>query len=867
MAQDNFFDQYDQKPAPRPAPVSSGPVYGAPPKPDKPDQPKTTYRSLSPAEVSQRGLPPGNYQVSSEGKIDALPGNDKIKPPFSPEDLKAANAEARDNIQTIQRLFEGSNSWFGTGFLADTMSGWGGSNAANVKTDIGKLNSSSALRKIIQMAQDNGGRNILAPMSGSDVEVIAKSVGNLDQSQSDQHFQDSLLPYLRAHMSAFLATGGTSDELKQILNASPYTKNYTTDEHGNVAALDMGGPGSNTPPDGGQPPSGGNPPGGGGALDAIAGGFGDIVHGVGDTVGIVANPLNQAVNAVFGSNLPTDAGANLQGLSGLPSSKDPTVRAINRAGSSAMTGGGAFRAAGSLANPGAVKNALGIMGKNPLMDAAAGGGGGLAASVAQQNDVGPIGQIMAAIGGGLLTHKLAGGTVNALVPKQPNALAQAASRQKVDLLPAEAGGPVAKALTTGSKASPISIAPIVKAAQRNNGQLASAAERAAASQGGSVSSDIAGLNIRDAANRFTKQSADRATRLYDRAFGASKGIKIKPMQTLAAIDDQIARLKQNPAENGSTINELERFRQNISEGVTVQGIRDARTQLSQGVFDGKLRGSSEQAMWKGILGNISEDVANGLNSVGRRDAANMFKVADKFWSDRVQHIDEVLQPILGKGKSGEEIVGALESMARGSRGGNARLSRLLANMTDKEAGNVRATVIERLGKATAGQQNAAGDQFSAGSFLTNWNKMTPQAKASLFSDKALRANLDDIATIAEGTKSSQAMANFSNTGVAIGGNLAAGGALAATHPGAAVFGAALQYATGKLLASPRFANILARTAKMPPAVAERTMKEQFAILGTREPALRADLSAVIKHFGNSVDQSPMRAAATEKEKH
>lgn len=49
-----------------------GPVYGAPPKPDKPDQPKTTYRPLSPEEVKARGLPEGTYQESSEGKIDSV---------------------------------------------------------------------------------------------------------------------------------------------------------------------------------------------------------------------------------------------------------------------------------------------------------------------------------------------------------------------------------------------------------------------------------------------------------------------------------------------------------------------------------------------------------------------------------------------------------------------------------------------------------------------------------------------------------------------------------------------------------------------------------------------------------------------------
>lgn len=72
MAQANPFDQFDPSPA---APTqNSGPVYGAPPKPEKPNEPKTTYRPLSPEEVQQRGLPPGSYQVSSEGNVSKIGG-------------------------------------------------------------------------------------------------------------------------------------------------------------------------------------------------------------------------------------------------------------------------------------------------------------------------------------------------------------------------------------------------------------------------------------------------------------------------------------------------------------------------------------------------------------------------------------------------------------------------------------------------------------------------------------------------------------------------------------------------------------------------------------------------------------------------
>jgi hypothetical protein len=147
----------------------------------------------------------------------------------------------------------------------------------------------------------------------------------------------------------------------------------------------------------------------------------------------------------------------------------------------------------------------------------------------------------------------------------------------------------------------------------------------------------------------------------------------------------------------------------------------------------------------------------------------------------------VLQPLLGKGKSGEEIVTSIESMARGKSGGNARLSRLLSEMTEEESRVVRGTLIDRMGKATAGQQDAAGEAFSASTFLTNWNKLTPQAKASMF-PPAQRKDLNDLALLAENMKASQQMANHSNTAMALtgGGNALVGTAIgAALHPVAA----------------------------------------------------------------------------------
>lgn len=842
MAQDPWAQFNPQSAVPE-----AGPVYGAPPKPDKPDQPKTTWRTVP----GPDGKP---VQISSEGKMESVPGADNIKPPFSPEDLKSANLDAREKLGVIQRLYGGSNSWFGTGFGADTLSNFGGTNAANVKADIDRLNAAAGLKKILDMAQQNGGKNPLAPMSQGDVETIAKSVGNLDIKQGDDQFQRSLLPYLHAYMSAFLATGGTSDELKAILSGSDYTKNFTTDEQGNVVEVAPGL--SPNPPTGGgtPPPSGG---GDGGFLSSV----GDVVQGVGSLAGIIGNPLNATINAVTGSNLSTDLGKTLRDTTGLPDNSDPTLKAVNMGAAGGFGLAGAARKAAQVATSAPVRNALAQFGAAPGRDAVAGGAAGLGGDIARRNDTGPAGEVAGAVAGGLLGYKAAG-IAN---PRGPNALAGAMQRQGVNVLPADAGGTASKIITSGAKASPLSAGPVRAAAQENINSLAGAVERTAG--GTRLTSDKAGEAIRGAAERYGKESRQRGEVMYDKAFAAAKGVKIKPANTIAAIDEQLARLSENPADNGAVIKELQSLRANIDGGVSIQGLRDARTQLSQGVYDGKLRSGADKARWQQVLGNIADDIDAGLRSVGREGAANLFRRADDFWKGRVEHIDEVLEPLIGKGKSGEDIVKNIESMTKGGLGGNARLSRLLGGMDAKEAAGVRATIITRLGRAKKGAQDETGDVFSPTTFLSNWSDMTPQAKASLFSDPAQRANLNDIALIASRMKATESMANHSNTTLAASGNLALGAAAAMSNPAIAVIGAGAQYATGRLMASPGFARILAKTAKLPPQAAQRSFKDQIKVLGTREPALRSDISALLDRMGQAANQSPApRAAAEDQDK-
>jgi hypothetical protein len=278
-------------------------------------------------------------------------------------------------------------------------------------------------------------------------------------------------------------------------------------------------------------------------------------------------------------------------------------------------------------------------------------------------------------------------------------------------------------------------------------------------------------------------------------------------------------------------------------------MRDARTILSQGVYDGKMRSGMEKGIYKQFLGLLSKDIEAGLTAAGRKDALNLFRVADKAWSERIDYIDDVLQPIIGGNKSGEDILRAIEGMMRGKAGGVRRLNELLRELPPEQAGNIRATIIDRMGRATASKQNDTAQAFSAETFLTNWVQMSAKGRMLMFGNGELRKNLDQIARLASATRETGRFANSSNTGGTLQNNViamgsASGVAELATGHGMATLAAltTAQLLTGKLLSSQAFTRWLARFPSNPKAEAGHS--RQLAQIAAREPIIANDIASV-----------------------
>jgi hypothetical protein len=140
---------------------------------------------------------------------------------------------------------------------------------------------------------------------------------------------------------------------------------------------------------------------------------------------------------------------------------------------------------------------------------------------------------------------------------------------------------------------------------------------------------------------------------------------------------------------------------------------------------------------------------------------------------------------------------------------------------------VQAAFIKRLGTATPGAQDDLGAAFSPSRFLTNWNKISPEAKQTLFAGGKgqLRADLDKIASVAANLREgSKVFANPSGTQPALSSQMAGGGALVAIltgHPevAAAIGGAALTAnAVSRVMTNPKVVHWVARSTENPAGV-------------------------------------------------
>jgi len=156
------------------------------------------------------------------------------------------------------------------------------------------------------------------------------------------------------------------------------------------------------------------------AGQALYRGVGDVAAGVGDLLGIVANPLNAGINYVAGTNLSTDLGQTFRDWTGAPEAVTDQERMLSmagRGGAAGIAGAGAGAAVGSAAG-----GLTGYVGRQvaaaPVVDLVSGVTGGAGSEAGQQ-----YGGTAGAVAGGLAGGLTGAAAIQKIISRLPAELA------------------------------------------------------------------------------------------------------------------------------------------------------------------------------------------------------------------------------------------------------------------------------------------------------------------------------------------------------------------------------------------------------------------------------------------------------------
>lgn len=242
---------------------------------------------------------------------------------------------------------------------------------------------------------------------------------------------------------------------------------------------------------------------------------------------------------------------------------------------------------------------------------------------------------------------------------------------------------------------------------------------------------------------------------------------------------------------------------------------------------------------KSVYGALTEDL-NRAASATSPEASEAVAAANAMHQTNAAQ-SELLDHIVNRNGGSEAVYNAALS---GSKAGATKIRTVMGALNPDQQNLFRATILGKLGLVPASGQNAEGDVFRVGSFLTHWNNLSDDAKDALFgsaSSSGLRRSLDSVAKTAADIRGGAQLANPAGTGKAWMHSealwkaletLGEGAAVATSHLGVAGAAIAGNMGLSRLLTAPWFARWLATSTRLPatalPAAVAALQRESIA---------------------------------------
>lgn len=588
----------------------------------------------------------------------------------------------------------------------------------------------------------------------------------------------------------------------------------------------------------------------------------NVVEGAADVIGLVTDPVVNLVNYLgekgstprsLITGVPErrwpvqqttrEAWTNWLNAAGVPQAENARERVSGDVGraltGTALTlglGGGLGAGRTAVQNPTIRSRTADLLTAQPVQQAIAAAGGAGAAGAARESGAGPGAQLLAGLGGGLApagAQAAGAATLRTLVRGTSGAPMQ---RTIADFNALNASPSVGQAsnnrLIQGVEnllaGAPTSSGVMNRFAERQADSIGGGLQRTADDLSRNASAERAGRAVERGTDAFAGNTKAVKRALY---WNADRFIPQATQVPLANTWQSIVKLTTPTpgaaATTGALINpRVQQLRQSLSQDlaggggqIPYEALKRIRSDIGEAISDFSLSPDTPTRELKQLYGALSRDMeaaarAQGPEAVKAAQRANNYTraVADRM---------ETVQRVIDKNGGPERV---FEAAMSGTRDGGTTLRAVMQSLPKDGQKAVTAAVIKRMGLATPGAQDAAGDVFSAGTFLTNWNRVSPEAKRALFDrhGPAFSEHMDRIARVASNIKEgSKVYANPSGTA-----NRAAaltyGGALVASlldpskaATGGLLLGGGVANATSRLLTKPWFVKWLAESTAMP----------------------------------------------------
>ncbi len=164
-----------------------------------------------------------------------------------------------------------------------------------------------------------------------------------------------------------------------------------------------------------------------------------------------------------------------------------------------------------------------------------------------------------------------------------------------------------------------------------------------------------------------------------------------------------------------------------SQSMPYDVLKQLRTQVGGKIDWGPFSTDPRNGALKRLYGALTADMANGAAAVGP-EAAAAVKTANAAYAASKES-QKVLTSVMNKAGGPEKV---FTSLMNGTKEGATTIRQVVGAVDMPTRQILAASALQRMGRATPGVQDAAGGMFSANTFLTNWNRMSPEAREVLF---------------------------------------------------------------------------------------------------------------------------------------